>query len=96
MGNCCRDVEGEVARQICHDVKYAGYIARQDAQIQRQQRLADKVIPLHLDYGDLTHLRIEAREKLSRIRPSNLAQASRISGITPADLALLIAHLEGK
>ncbi len=91
-----RDVEEEVARQICHDVKYAGYIARQDAQIKRQQRLADKVIPLHLDYGDLTHLRIEAREKLGRIRPSNLAQASRISGITPADLALLIAHLEGK
>ena len=89
-------VEAEVATQVCHDVKYAGYIARQEIQIQRQHRLASKSIPAHFDYSALTHMRAEAREKLGRIRPASLDQASRISGITPADLALLMAHLEGK
>jgi tRNA uridine 5-carboxymethylaminomethyl modification enzyme len=74
-------------------VKYAGYIARQDVQIDRQKRLADKQIPDSLDYESMPHLRREAKEKLGRIRPVNLAQASRISGITPADLALLTAHI---
>jgi len=59
-------------------------------------RLAAKRIPADFQYGRLEHLRAEAREKLSRVRPTNLAQASRISGITPADIALLMVHLEGK
>lgn len=86
-------VDTAVAEQACYDVKYAGYIARQEVQIQRQQRLAEKEIPENLDYNELPQLRMEAKEKLGRIRPGNLAQASRISGITPADLALLTAHL---
>ena len=84
----------DVAEQVCYDIKYAGYIARQEVQIERQKRLANKQIPETLDYGSLTQMRIEAKEKLTKIRPVNLAQASRISGITPADLALLTAHLE--
>ena len=83
----------EVAQQVVYDVKYAGYMARQDTEIARQQRLASKPIPDNLDYGSLPHLRAEAREKLSRIRPISLAQAGRISGITPADLALLAVYL---
>ena len=55
-----------------------------------------KRIPASFDYAGIPHLRTEAREKLSRIRPVNLAQASRISGITPADLALVLAHWSGK
>lgn len=86
-------VDHAVAEQACYDVKYAGYIARQEVQIKRQQRLAEKEIPENLDYNELPQLRMEAKEKLGRIRPGNLAQASRISGITPADLALLTAHL---
>ena len=86
-------VEPEVARQVEHDVKYEGYIARQDVEIERQRRLADKRIPKELDYHAIRQLRIEAREKLTRIRPISLAQASRISGITPADLALLLTYL---
>ena len=62
---------------------------------QRQKRLAGKRIPDSFDYSRVTHLRIEAREKLSRIRPVNLAQAGRISGLTPADLAVLMVHLNG-
>jgi len=90
------DVSDEVVQQVVHDVKYEGYVARQQIQIDRQQRLASKRIPETLDYTNITHLRAEAREKLSRIRPLSLAQAGRISGITPADVALLMVHLEGK
>jgi tRNA uridine 5-carboxymethylaminomethyl modification enzyme len=89
-------VPREVAQQIEYDVKYSGYIARQEIQVERQKRLSAKRIPSQLDYAGILHLRIEAREKLSRIRPMTLDQASRISGITPADVALLLAHLEGK
>ncbi len=85
----------EIARQVRHDIKYAGYIERQQAEVERQQRLADKRIPLDFDYAGIRQLRVEAKEKLQRIRPGNLAQASRISGITPADIALLLAHLKG-
>jgi tRNA uridine 5-carboxymethylaminomethyl modification enzyme len=81
---------------VLNDVKYAGYIARQQVEVDRQSRLARKRIPDSFAYESIDQLRAEAREKLLRVRPSNLAQASRISGITPADLALLMVHLDGK
>jgi tRNA uridine 5-carboxymethylaminomethyl modification enzyme len=59
-------------------------------------RLAQKRIPDTFDYDRIVHLRAEAREKLCRIRPRNISQAGRISGITPADVALLMVHLDGK
>jgi len=86
----------EVAQQVTHDVKYAGYVARQETEIDRQRRLAEKRIPRTLDYGTIPHLRTEAREKLARVQPSSLGQAGRISGITPADLAVVMIHLEGR
>ena len=88
-------VDAAVAEQVEYDIKYAGYIARQDVDVARQQRLADKRIPADLDYHAVRQLRAEAREKLTRVRPASLAQASRISGITPADVALVLAYLEG-
>jgi tRNA uridine 5-carboxymethylaminomethyl modification enzyme len=90
------DVQREVAEQVVYDIKYAGYVMRQQEQVARQKRLADKRIPEDFDYSAISHLRTEARQKLTRIQPVNLAQASRISGVTPADLALVLAHLEGK
>lgn len=90
------DVDAQVAEQVVHDVKYAGYVARQQQQIARQQRLSHKRIPDDFDYAAIAHLRSEAREKLSRIQPVSIAQASRISGITPADVALVMANLEGR
>ncbi len=90
------DAPREVAQQVEYDVKYSGYIARQEIQVERQKRLSGKRIPMQFDYASITHLRIEAREKLTRIRPATLDQASRISGITPADVALLLAYLEAK
>lgn len=90
------NVPQEVAAQVLCDVKYAGYVARQQTEVDRQKRLAAKRIPASFDYGRLDQLRAEAREKLTRFRPTNLAQASRISGITPADIALVMVHLEGR
>jgi tRNA uridine 5-carboxymethylaminomethyl modification enzyme len=89
-------VSRDVARQVEYDAKYAGYITRQQVEIQRQQRLAARRIPGVLDYSAVLHLRQEAREKLARVRPADLAQAGRISGITPADIAVLMIHLTGE
>jgi tRNA uridine 5-carboxymethylaminomethyl modification enzyme len=89
-------VTNEVARQIEYDVKYEGYIVRQEQEIERHRRLAERRIPESFDYGRIAQLRVEAREKLNRVRPLSLSQASRISGITPADVALLMIHLDGR
>ncbi|MCI0358404.1 MAG: tRNA uridine-5-carboxymethylaminomethyl(34) synthesis enzyme MnmG, partial [Planctomycetaceae bacterium] len=91
LATCTR----ESATQIAYDLKYEGYVNRQAQQVARQKRLADKRIPENFDFARIRHLRTEAREKLARIRPVTLAQAGRISGITPADMALVLACLEG-
>jgi tRNA uridine 5-carboxymethylaminomethyl modification enzyme len=88
-------VSREVADQVTYDAKYSGYLVRQDLEVARQNRLAERRIPEGFDFLTVEHLRAEAREKLARVRPSNLAQAGRISGITPSDLAVLIVHLDG-
>lgn len=89
-----RPISAEAAQQCLYDIKYEGYISRQKLEVEKQQRMAEKRIPATFDYANIGPLRMEAREKLSRIRPLNLDQARRISGITPADLALVLAHLE--
>lgn len=87
-------VSAEVANQCVHDIKYAGYVSRQQMEVDKQLRHAEKRIPVAFDYHRIRSLRTEAKEKLSRIRPLSLDQARRISGITPADIALVLAHLE--
>ncbi|MFP6694045.1 MAG: tRNA uridine-5-carboxymethylaminomethyl(34) synthesis enzyme MnmG [Pirellulales bacterium] len=84
----------DIALQVTYDVKYAGYIDRQKTEIDRQQRLAQKSIPKDFDFTKIDALRKEAKERLSHLRPVSLAQAGRISGITPADIALLMVHLD--
>ena len=86
----------EAAEQVTYDVKYAGYVARQSIDVERQRRLAARRIPSSFNFRELVHLRAEAREKLDRVRPDNLAQAGRISGITPADLSVLMVYLDGR
>jgi tRNA uridine 5-carboxymethylaminomethyl modification enzyme len=88
-----RHVPDDVAEQVELATKYAGYIERQAAQVERFQRLESKPIPPHFDYAAIPQLRAEAKEKLTRIRPASLGQASRISGISPADLAVLLIYL---
>jgi tRNA uridine 5-carboxymethylaminomethyl modification enzyme len=90
------DASAGAINQVICDIKYSGYIARQEVEVERQHRLAAKRIPSSFDYGRILHLRAEAREKLTRVRPVDLSQASRVSGITPADIALVMVHLEGK
>lgn len=85
----------DAMEQVVLETKYAGYIDRQAAQVERFQRLEGKPIPAHFDYRAVPQLRAEAREKLSRIRPTSLGQASRISGISPADLAVVVLYLSG-
>ncbi len=84
----------EVFEQVEISVKYEGYIARQEQQIKEMRRIEKKKIPADLDYSTLKGLRLEAVEKLSKIRPENLGQASRISGVNPADIAALNIILE--
>ena len=78
-----------VFEQVEISVKYEGYIARQERQIKEMRRIESKKIPENLDYSQLKGLRLEAVEKLSKIKPQNLGQAGRISGVTPADVAAL-------
>ncbi|MFK7765660.1 MAG: tRNA uridine-5-carboxymethylaminomethyl(34) synthesis enzyme MnmG [Mariniblastus sp.] len=89
-------VSPDVRQQVVYDIKYSGYVGRQQATIDKHKRLAQKRIPDHFDYQGLSHLRNEAKEKLTRFRPTSLDQAQRISGITPADIAMVMLHLEGK
>jgi tRNA uridine 5-carboxymethylaminomethyl modification enzyme len=76
------------------ELKYAGYIARQEIAIEKLRRSDEKRLPAALDYQSISGLRAETRQKLTAIRPATFGQAARISGITPADLALLAVYLE--
>ncbi len=88
------DYPYEVFEQVEIAVKYEGYIVRQEQQIKEMRRIECKKIPENLDYTSLKGLRLEAVEKLSKIRPQNLGQASRISGVNPADITALNIILE--
>ena len=85
-----------IGARIEAQVKYEGYIAREDRQIERMAEMETKLIPTALDYAHVTGLRNEARQKLSRFTPRSLGQALRISGITPADVTVLAIHLTRK
>ena len=83
----------EVFEQVEINFKYEGYIKRQKAQVDELKRLEVKKIPEDIDYKAITNLRLEAIEKLEKIRPENVGQASRISGVSPADISVLLIHL---
>ncbi|HYV37401.1 MAG TPA: FAD-dependent oxidoreductase, partial [Gemmataceae bacterium] len=85
----------QVRDQVVLEAKYSGYIDRQAAQVERFHRMESRPIPATFDYLAIPQLRAEAKEKLGRIRPASLGQASRISGISPADLAVLLIYLDG-
>jgi tRNA uridine 5-carboxymethylaminomethyl modification enzyme len=86
--------DSDIWRQVEIDLKYEGYIRRQEDSIARARRAETKQIPPTIDYASVHGLRMEARQKFTTIRPATLGQAGRISGITPADIALLAIHLE--
>ena len=83
----------EVFEQVEIMIKYEGYIKRQEAQAQEMRRLEVKKLSAEIDYTTITGLRMEAQEKLNKVKPQNLGQASRISGVSPADISVLMIHL---
>lgn len=83
-----------VAEQVNINIKYDGYIKRQLKQIEQFKKLENKKIPESLDYKEVPSLRIEARQKLEKYRPLSIGQASRISGVSPADISVLLVYLE--
>lgn len=87
------DLPREIFEQVEIEFKYEGYIRRQQAQIHEMRRLEGKQIPETIQYDRVDGLRLEAREKLGKIRPQNVGQASRISGVSPADISVLLIYL---
>ncbi len=83
----------EAMRTLEFDLRYAGYVEREQAALRQMQQLDARRVPEDLDYGQVSHLRAEARERLEQVRPRSLGQALRISGLTPADVTVLAVHL---
>ena len=91
-----RHISKEIREQVEIEVKYKGYIYRQQVQIEKFKKMEDCKIPQGIDYSKIPELRKESRQKLSHIRPISLGQASRISGVSPADISILMIYLAGK
>lgn len=88
------ELSDEVREEVNIYIKYEGYLTRQAKQVEQFKKLESKVIPADIDYDDVSSLRIEARQKLTKLRPANIGQASRISGVSPADISVLLVYLE--
>ena len=88
------DISNEIIDTVEIDAKYKGYIEKSLEQIEKSKKLESKVLPDDIDYLNIGGLRLEARQKLNKIRPKNLGQAGRISGVSPADIAVLMVYLK--
>ncbi len=88
------NLSSEVVQQVEIALKYAGYISRQENEVAKFKEMEDKRIPAEFDYGEVPSLRAEARQKLSQIRPATVGQAARISGVSPADVSILLVWLK--
>ncbi len=88
------EVSRVVKDQVSIQIKYKGYIDRQMSQVEQFKKMEDNLIPEDIDYSELENMRLEAREKLKKIQPRSLGQASRISGVSPADISALMIYLE--
>ena len=91
-----QDVPADVLLSCETQVRYEGYLKRSRDEAERAKKMEQSPLPPDLDYSAIAGLRLEAREKLARIRPLNLGQAERISGVSPADIAVLMVYLSGK
>jgi len=94
LPNRTEDLSDEVIQQIEISIKYAGYVERQEIEVGRMKKLEEKNIPDTFDYATVPSLRLEARQKLTKIRPRTVGQAGRISGVSPADISILLIWLK--
>ena len=90
------ELDYDVVEQVNINIKYDGYIKRQQRQVEQFKKLESKLIPEDINYDEIQSLRIEAKQKLNEMRPSSIGQASRISGVSPADVSVLLVYLESK
>jgi len=88
------DLPAAVTEEVQIQLKYAGYLARQEKQVEDFKREESRRLPENIDYEAISGLRLEARQKLAQIRPVSIGQAGRISGVSPADIAVLLIFLE--
>lgn len=88
------ELDYDVVEQVNINIKYDGYIKRQQRQVEQFKKLESKLIPEDINYDEIQSLRIEAKQKLNEMRPSSIGQASRISGVSPADVSVLLVYLE--
>ena len=96
MFGIAQDVPADVKLTCETEVRYAGYLKRSRDEAERAKKMEESPLPPDIDYAAIAGLRLEAREKLARIRPLNLGQAERISGVSPADIAVLMVYLSMK
>ncbi len=89
-----KNIDKKVSEQVEIEIKYEGYIKKQSEQVEKFLRMEEKAIDANIDYNAIINLRIEAREKLNKIRPSSLGQASRILGVSPSDISVLMIYME--
>ena len=83
-----------VGEQVNINIKYEGYIERENRQVEQFKKMENRLIPEGIDYENIDNIRKEARQKLSEIRPLSVGQASRISGVSPSDIAVLLVYIE--
>ena len=83
-----------VGEQVNINIKYEGYIERENRQVEQFKKMENRLIPEGIDYENIDNIRLEARQKLSEIRPQSVGQASRISGVSPSDIAVLLVYIE--
>ena len=95
---CLRPDRPALSRAVTEAVeirlKYEGYLRREQKQVEEFRKAENRLLPPDLDYASITGLRLEARQKLNRVRPISVGQASRISGVSPADVAVLLIYLQ--
>ena len=91
-----KELPYDVIEQVNINIKYDGYIKRQQRQVEQFKKLEKKLIPADIDYNEIQSLRIEAKQKLTEMRPASIGQASRISGVSPADISVLLVYLESR
>ncbi|KAB8136854.1 tRNA uridine-5-carboxymethylaminomethyl(34) synthesis enzyme MnmG [Gracilibacillus oryzae] len=89
-----KELAADVKEQIEIQIKYQGYIAKSNQQVEKMKKMENKLIPDNIDYDAITGIATEAREKLKKVRPLSVAQASRIAGVNPADVSILLVYIE--